>query len=163
MPSRAAELSDNLRLGVFEVQPSASQRLPTTSGRDMPRCPSWLSSLVCAWVLVICQRVELAHKGHAPSLTPAFDPVEAEALPHSEFCCLAGQQYYGLLRLLSGRPTELHCFSLYPSSRWVWATDPLRPLLFHRQLSPHPVLPTPEGSSRLYFQVLHRFHGLRYA
>jgi hypothetical protein len=38
----------------------------------------------------------------------------------------------------------------------------MRPLLFRRLLSQHPVLPTPEGPSRLHFQVLRRFHGLRY-
>ena len=38
----------------------------------------------------------------------------------------------------------------------------MRPLLFRHLLSQHPVLPTPEGSWRLLFQVLHRFHGLRY-
>ena len=37
----------------------------------------------------------------------------------------------------------------------------MRSLLFHRLLSQHPVLPTPEGPSRLYFQVLRRFHDLR--
>jgi hypothetical protein len=42
------------------------------------------------------------------------------------------------------------------------ATDRMRSLLFHHLLSQHPVLPTPEGSSRLHFQVLRRFHGLRY-
>ena len=35
----------------------------------------------------------------------------------------------------------------------MWATDQMRPLLFHRLLSQHPVLPTPEGSSRLHFRV----------
>ena len=42
------------------------------------------------------------------------------------------------------------------------ATDRMRSLLFHHLLSQHPVLPTPEGSSRLHFQVLRRFHDLRY-
>jgi hypothetical protein len=44
----------------------------------------------------------------------------------------------------------------------MWATDRIGSLLFHRLLSQHPVLPTPEGSSRLLFQVLRRFLGLRH-
>ncbi len=32
------------------------------------------------------------------------------------------------------------------------ATDRMRSLLFHHLLSQHPVLPTPEGSSRLHFR-----------
>src|SRR3989304_5637899 len=63
--------------------------------------------------------------------------------PHTQFCCLGGQQYYGLLRLLIRHLAGLHFFSLYQSSRWVWATDLMRPLLFHRLLSQHPALPTP--------------------
>ena len=38
---------------------------------------------------------------------------------------------------------------LYQWSRWMCATDGVRPPLFHRLLSQHPALPTPEGSSRL--------------
>ena len=40
----------------------------------------WLSSIVCAEVLVICLVVWLAFR-HAPSLTFSLDLVEAEALP----------------------------------------------------------------------------------
>jgi len=46
------------------------------------------------------------------------------------------------------------------------SADPPRPLLFHRLLSLHPALPTPEGSSVLRFQALpdvsirHTFRGL---
>jgi len=42
----------------------------------------------------------------------------------------------------------------------MWAIDQMRPLLFHHLLSSHPALLTPEGSSRLHFQVLRRFPGL---
>jgi hypothetical protein len=61
---------------------------------------------------------------------------------------------------LSGFLLDFTLFGLYHSLRWVWATDRIRSLLFHRLLSQHPVLSTPEGSWRLHFQVLHRFHGL---
>ena len=74
---------------------------------------------------------------------------------------LPGAQF-GLLRLLIRPPPGFHLFGLYHSLRWLWATDQMRSLLFHRLLSQHPVLPTPEGSSRLHSQVLRRFHGLRY-
>ena len=41
---------------------------------------SWLSSIVCAGVLVICLMVELAFR-HAPSLTSSLNLVEVETLP----------------------------------------------------------------------------------
>jgi len=82
--------------------------------------------------------------------------------PHNEFCCLAGLQYYGLLRLLIRLPPGFRCLSLYQQLRQAWPADRMRPLLFQRLLSPHPALPTPEGSSRLLFQVLRRFPGLRF-
>jgi hypothetical protein len=43
-------------------------------------------------------------------------------------------------------------FRLIPSLRWFCASDQMRPLLFHRLLSQHPALPTPESSSRLLFR-----------
>ena len=81
--------------------------------------------------------------------------------PLLKFCCLEGHQYYGLLRLLIRLPPGLHLFGLYHSLRGLWACDRMSPLLFHHLLSQHPILPTPEGSWRLHFQLLHRFHGLR--
>jgi len=50
----------------------------------------------------------------------------------------------------------------------VASANRVRPLLFHRLLSHHPALPTPEGSSVLRFQVLpdvsirRTFRGLRF-
>jgi len=41
---------------------------------------SWLSSIVCAGVLVICLMVELAFR-HAPSRTSSLNLVEVETLP----------------------------------------------------------------------------------
>jgi hypothetical protein len=73
---------------------------------------------------------------------------------------LAPHQYYGLLRLLIQHPSGLHLFGLYlPLERFCTAHW-MRPLLFHRLLSQHPALPTPESSSRL-FQVQYRFCCLR--
>src|SRR4029450_5100267 len=37
----------------------------------------------------------------------------------------------------------------------------MRPPLFHRLLPQHSAPPTPRSSSRLHFQSLHLFHGLR--
>ena len=79
-----------------------------------------------------------------------------------KFYCLAGRQYYGLPRLLTRRPPGFRFLSLYQQLRQAWPADRMRPLLFQRLLSPHPTLPTPEGSSRLLLQVLHRFPGLRF-
>ena len=44
----------------------------------------------------------------------------------------------------------------------MWATDRMRSPLFHRLLSQHPVPPYAGGFFTAAFQVLHRFHGLRY-
>ena len=43
----------------------------------------------------------------------------------------------------------------------MWATNGLRPPVFHGLLSPHAVPPTLRRSSRLPFQTLHLFRGLR--
>jgi hypothetical protein len=123
----------------------------------------WLSSIVCAEVLVICLAMWLAFR-HAPSLTFSLDLVEVEALPsHRVLLSRWSSVHYGLLRLLTRLPPGFHLFGLYHSLRWLWATDRMRSLLFHRLLSQHPVLHTPKGSLRLQFQVLRRFHGLRCA
>jgi len=50
---------------------------------------------------------------------------------------------------------------LYRSLPWMWTMDRMRSPLFHRLLSQHSAPPTPESSSRLRFQNLHLFHGLR--
>jgi len=89
--------------------------------------------------------------------------VEVEALPsHRVLLSRWSSVQYGLLRLLTRLPPGFRLFGLYHSLRWLWATDQMRSLLFHRLLSQHPVLPTPGGPSRLHFQVLRRFHGLHY-
>jgi hypothetical protein len=89
--------------------------------------------------------------------------VEVEALPsHRVLLSRWSSVQYGLLRLLIWLPPGFHLFGLYHSLRWLWATDRMRSLLFRRLLSQHPVLLTPEGSSRLHFQALRRFHRLRW-
>ena len=70
--------------------------------------------------------------------------------------------HYGLLRLLIWLPHGFRLIGLYQSLRCLWVTDRMRSLLFHRLLSQHPALHTPESSSRLHFQVLRRFLGLRH-
>ena len=65
---------------------------------------------------------------------------------------LTPHRYYGLLRLLIQPPSGLHLFGLYLLLVRFCAAHWMRPLLFHRLLSPHPVLPTPESSSRLFPQ-----------
>jgi hypothetical protein len=44
----------------------------------------------------------------------------------------------------------------------MWATDRVRPPLFHRLLSQHPAPPYAGGFFAAATQVLHHFHGLRY-
>ena len=63
---------------------------------------------------------------------------------------LASHRYYGLLRLLIQPPSGLHLFGLYLLLVRFCAAHWMRPLLFHRLLSQHPILPTPESSSRLF-------------
>jgi len=72
--------------------------------------------------------------GHAPSRTFPLNSVEVAALPHGEFVCLAGQQYYGSLRLLTWLPFGFSLLSLYHQLRSLWTNDQMRPLLFHRLL-----------------------------
>ena len=98
---------------------------------------------------------------HAPSLTFSLDSVEVEALPSHRVLLSRWSS------VLWPPPTS------HPASSWI---SPLRlipfvtlavvhrwmrSLLFHRLLSQHLVLLTPEGPTRLHFQVLRRFHGLR--
>ena len=99
---------------------------------------------------------------HAPSLTFSLDSVEVEALPSHRVLLSRWSS------VLWPPPTS------HPASSWI---SPLRlipfvtlavvhrwmrSLLFHRLLSQHLVLLTPEGPTRLHFQVLRRFHGLHY-
>jgi hypothetical protein len=95
-------------------------------------------------------------------LPPRLTGLKQRPFPHGEFCCLTGLQYYGLLRLLIRRPPGFRFLSLYQRLQQVRPADRMKPLLFQRLLSPHPALPTPEGSSRLLLQVLRRFPGLRF-
>jgi hypothetical protein len=66
-------------------------------------------------------------------------------------------------------PPGLHPFGSNQRSRCVCITDQSEtspvpsPTLCDAKHRPHPALPTPEGSSRLQFQVLHRFRGLAIA
>jgi hypothetical protein len=84
--------------------------------------------------------------GHAPARSCSLDTIEVAALPYIELCCLDGRRYYGRLRLLTRLASEFRLISLYRSLQQVWAADRVRSLLFHRLLSQHPALPTPEGS-----------------
>ncbi|MCJ7483824.1 MAG: hypothetical protein MUO31_12775 [Thermodesulfovibrionales bacterium] len=65
---------------------------------------------------------------------------------------LASHQYYGLLRLLIQHPSGFHFFSLYLLFGRFCTIHWMRPLLFHHLLSQHPILPTPESSSRLFYR-----------
>jgi len=95
-------------------------------------------------------------------LPPRLAWLKQRPFPLPKFCCLKGLQYCGLLRLLTRHPAGLHFFSLYPQSRWMWATDRVRSPLFHRPLSQHPAPPYAGGFFAAAIQVLHHFHGLRY-
>jgi hypothetical protein len=48
---------------------------------------------------------------------------------------------------------RISLLSLYRQLRSLWTNDQMRSLLFHRLLSQHPTLPTPEGSSRLHSRI----------
>ena len=81
---------------VHEVFPHTAHRQPSSWSIQAIHChdfsitchirssrstfASWLSSIVCAGVLVICLVVELAFR-HAPSLTSSLNLVEVETLP----------------------------------------------------------------------------------
>jgi hypothetical protein len=162
--------------GIQGFEPPSPSRLATSSQAQWFSV-FWRSSLVCAGVLVIYPGVWLAFFGHAPSLTSSLNLVEVEALPSRRVVLShpssvlrpsAHPKGCGLLRLLTRLPFGFPRPGLYQQLRSLWPTDPVRPLLFHRLLSSHtcplwgPVLPTPEGSSRLLFQALHRFPGLRF-
>ena len=97
---------------------------------------------------MICLWVWLSHFGHAPSLTSPLDTAEVEALPSHRVVLSRWSS------VLWPPPTS------HPASPWIslpaytsgfgsLPTDQVRPPLFHRLLSQHPALRTPEGSSRL--------------
>jgi len=129
---------------------------------------AWLSGIVCADLLVSFLWVLLALSGMHHHLRSRSTRLKQGPFPPMRLCCPRHHQYYEPLRLLTRLLPGFHFFSLYQRLRWVWATDRMRPLLFHHLLSPHPVPPTPgkpalslsKGSSALPFQVLHAFRGL---
>ena len=55
--------------------------------------------------------------------------------PPIRLCCPYHHQYYEPLRLLIRLPPGFRFTSLYQSLRRMWATDRMRPLLFHHLLS----------------------------
>jgi hypothetical protein len=76
-------------------------------------------------------------------------------------CCPHRHQYYIPLRLPTRHRHGLRSNGLISPLPQAVCRDPVRSPLFHRGLSPHSAPHTPEGSSRLHFQSLHLFHGLR--
>ena len=59
----------------------------------------------------------------------------------SSVCKTSTKGYYEPLRLLTRLLPGFRFFSLYQRLRWLWTIDRMRPLLFRRLLSPHPVPP----------------------
>jgi len=114
-------------------------------------CSSWPPGIVCAGVLVICLVVWLALR-HAPSLTSSLNLVEVETLPSRRV--LLSRLSTVLRSPPTSHPASLRIspFGLYRWLRWFCTSDQMRSLLFHRLLSQHPALPTPESSSRLLFR-----------
>jgi hypothetical protein len=159
LPSSGSPTTFNLEHS--RHQPFSPSQLATSSQAQW-LSPFWPSSLVCAGVLVICPGVCLAFFGHAPSLTSSLSLVEVEALPSWQVVLSCPSSV--LWPPPTSHPASLwtSLLSLYHQLWSLWPTNRVRPLLFHRLLSSHPALPTPEGSSRLHLQVLHRFLGLRY-
>ena len=121
---------------------------------------AWLSGIVCADLLVTFLWVLLALSGMHHHLRSRSTWLKQGPFPPMRLCCPHHHQYYEPLRLLTEHLPELHLFGLYQRLHWLWAIDPVRPLLFRHLLSPHPVPLTPGSSSALPFQVLHAFRGL---
>jgi hypothetical protein len=124
--------------------------------------PVWLSGIVCADLLVSFLWVLLALPGMHHHLRSRLTRLKQGSFPPARLCCPCYHQYYEPLRLLIRLLSEFRFISLYQRLRWVWTIDRMRPLLFRRLLSPHPVPSTPGSSSALPIQGLHAFRGLRY-
>ena len=141
-------LPDSLPLGAFKAL-SCSALHGLSHQARLNSTLSWLTSIVCAEVVVICLWVRLAPKGHALSLTSPLDSTEAEALPSHRV--VLSRWSAVLWPPPTSHPASpwISLSGLYQPPRWMCATDRVRPPLFHRLLSQHPALPTPEGSSRL--------------
>ena len=60
-------------------------------------------------------------------------------------------------------PPRISLTGLYQGFPRLWTPDRMRSPLFYRLLSQHSAPPTPDRSSRLLFQMLRLFHGLRLA
>ena len=123
----------------------------------------WPLGIACAGVVVTYLLGVVGLVGHAPSLTSPLGAVEAEVLPS---CRVLLSRRSSVLR---PPPTSqvaspwTSARTLYHGFQWMWATDDLRPPLFHRLLSQHSAPPTPRSSSRLRIQTLRLFHGLHLA
>ncbi len=145
-------LSDNLQLEAFTVL--STTRLITTDHTRLRRgafpClahkPSlrWSShdfDFRCNWLLTGMHR-------HLP---PRWIRLKQRPFPPDKLCCLV-YRWACAPPVLWPPPTshpasaEISSFDLYPLLRLLWTTDRMRSLLFHRLLSQHPALPTPEGS-----------------
>ena len=112
-----------------------------------------LSALVCAEVLVICLWVLLAFAGMHHHVPSRLIWLKQRSFPASS--CVVS--------MVAGTMTASD-FSLGALPHFAWSAysgrssgcgtaDRVRSLLFHRLLSQHPTLPTPEGSSRLHSRV----------
>ena len=138
---------DSLPLGAFKaLSCSASHGLSHQAGLNSAL--SWLTSIVCAGVVVIClwagSAPEVGTHRHLPprSTRPTGVLVITESLS-----TLMVQQQTPPPQLPTRTGVRLDfAFRLIPAVSVDGATDRARPPLFHRLLSQHPALPTPEGA-----------------
>ena len=126
-------------------------------------CSPWPLCIACAGVVVSFRWVLLDPilSSHAPSLTSSLSTVEAETLP-------SGAVVLSAPSTVIWSPPTSHTAShrtsrstLIPTVTKELPFDHVRSPLFHHQLSPHSIPPTPRSSSRLRIQFLRLFRGLR--
>ncbi len=137
--------------------------VPATTGR-----PKSLTTLTLGYSLrwscrgfILLVWLDPILSGHAPPLTSPLNVVEAEALPSDPVLL---SEPSAVIWPLPTSHTAYHRISrprLYRRLRRLWTSDHMRSPLFHHQLSPHSIPPTPESPSRLHIQNLHLFRGLR--
>jgi hypothetical protein len=121
----------------------------------------WPLGIACAGVVVMYLLGVVGLVGHAPSLTSPLGMVEAEALP-SDRVLWSRSSTVGWPPPTS--PAASPWTSTVVVSQWcqrMWAAGGRRSPLFHRLLSQHSAPSTPRSSSRLRFQSLPLFRGLR--
>ena len=106
----------------------------------------WLTRIAYADVLVSFLRWSCPVGRACTSLTVSLGLTKVETLPSHRVLWSRWSTVLWPPPTSHPASAEISSFDLCSLLRLLWATDRMRPLLFHRLLSPHPMLPTPEGS-----------------